>query len=91
MNEADRKTNVYGYKDYLKLDMREDLKKISIPVTILAADQPYGKAGATKTYKDQYANLSDYNLIVAENAAHFIMLDQPEWFMEQIQSILSTD
>jgi pimeloyl-ACP methyl ester carboxylesterase len=86
---ADRKTYVYGYTDYLKLDVREDLKNISIPVTILAADKPYGKEMVTQTYKTQYANLSNYDLIIAENSAHFIMFDRPEWFMEQIQGILS--
>ena len=88
--KADRKTYVYGYTDYLKLDLREDLKNISIPVTILAADQPYSKEVATKTYKNQYANLSNYDLIIAENAAHFIMFDQPQWFMQQIQRVLSS-
>ncbi|MEL6944180.1 MAG: alpha/beta hydrolase, partial [Bacteroidota bacterium] len=86
----DRKTYVYGYTDYLKLDLREDLTKISIPVTILAADKPYGKAMVTQTYKTQYTNLADYDLIITENSAHFVMFDRPEWFMEQIQEVLST-
>lgn len=86
---SDRKTYVYGYTDYLKLDMREDLKNISIPVTIIAADKPYGKEMVTQTYKNQYANLAQYDLIIAENAAHFVMFDQPEWFMEQIQNIIA--
>jgi pimeloyl-ACP methyl ester carboxylesterase len=88
MVNADRKTYVYGYTDYLKLDLREDLKSINIPVTIIAADTPYGKDMVTKTYQSQYANLKTYDFIVAENAAHFIMLDQPKWFMEQIESQL---
>lgn len=88
--EADRKTYVYGYTDYLKLDLREDLKNITIPVTILAADKPFGKEMVTQTYTSQYANLPDYDLVIAENSAHFIMYDQPVWFMEQIQRILSS-
>ncbi len=88
---ADRKTYVYGYTDYLKLDLREALKKINIPVTILAADKPYGKDMATQTFKAQYANLSNYELVMAENAAHFVMFDQPEWFMEQIQRVLQAN
>ncbi|WP_421807356.1 alpha/beta fold hydrolase [Flagellimonas sp.] len=86
---SDRKTYVYGYTDYLKLDMREGLKNISIPVTIIAADKPYGKEMVTQTYKNQYANLAQYDLIIAENAAHFVMFDQPEWFMEQLQNIIA--
>lgn len=87
--EADRKTYVYGYTDYLKLDMREDLKKITAPVTILAADQPYGKAMVEQTYQGQYTNLANYDLIIAENSAHFVMLDQPQWFAAQLEKILS--
>lgn len=91
MQQADRKTYVYGYTDYLKLDMRENLKMITIPVTIIAADQPYGAAMATQTYKKQYENLENYNLIMAADAAHFIMLDQPVWFMNQLNELLATD
>ena len=86
---ADRKTYVYGYTDYLKLDLREDLKNITIPVTIIAADKPYGKEMVTQTYQSQYANLAKYDLILAENAAHFVMFDKPAWFIEQIQQILA--
>jgi pimeloyl-ACP methyl ester carboxylesterase len=88
--ESDRKTYVYGYTDYLKLDLREDLKNISIPVTIIAATKPYGEEMVKQTYKSQYANLKDYRFIIAEDSAHFIMLDQPDWFLEQIQMILSS-
>ena len=89
--QADRETYVYGYTDYLKMDLREDLKNINIPVTILAADKPYGKEAALNTYKQQYANLTDYELIMAENSGHFIMFDQPDWFLEQVQKILSSN
>ncbi|WP_027127350.1 alpha/beta fold hydrolase [Gelidibacter mesophilus] len=90
MLESDRKTYVYGYTDYLKLDLREDLKNISIPVTIIAATKPYGTEMVKQTYKSQYANLKDYKFIIAEDSAHFIMLDKPDWFLEQIQMILSS-
>ncbi len=86
--KCDRKTYVYGYTDYLKLDLRENLKNISIPVTVIAATQPYGKETVTQTYKKQYNNLKDYTFIIAENSAHFIMFDRPEWFLKQIQTIL---
>lgn len=87
---ADRKTYVYGYTDYLKLDLREDLKNISIPVTIIAADKPFGKEMVTQTYQNQYLNLLKYDLIIADNSAHFVMFDKPEWFMQQIQKILAS-
>ncbi|SHJ18970.1 Pimeloyl-ACP methyl ester carboxylesterase [Mesonia phycicola] len=89
--ESDRKTYVYGYTDYLKLDLRENLKNISIPVTIIAASQPYGEEMVKQTYKNQYANLKNYNFIIVEDSAHFIMLDKPEWFLKQMQTILSSN
>ena len=89
MLQADRETYVYGYTDYLKLDLREAVSTISIPVTILAATQPYGEAMAKQTYEGQYANLSNYELHFAKGASHFIMFDQPNWFIEQLRIILS--
>ena len=86
--EADRKTYVYGYTDYLKFYVREALKTISIPVTILAADTPHGEEGVRQTYTSQYANLADYELVIARDAAHFVMYDQPEWFKTQLQRLL---
>lgn len=88
--ESDRKTYVYGYTDYLKLDLREDLKNISIPVTIIAATKPFGEEMVKQTYEAQYANLKEYKFILAKDSAHFIMLDKPDWFLEQIQLILSS-
>ncbi len=88
--QSDRKTYVYGYTDYLKLDLRDELKRISIPVTILAATQPYGEAMVRQTYTDQYANLENYDFEVVDQSAHFIMLDRPQWFVKRLQSILSS-
>lgn len=82
--QADRETYVYGYTDLLKLDLREDIAKITIPVTVLGATHPYGLEMAKKTYEEQYKNLKDYKMEFAEGAAHFIMYDRPEWFLKQI-------
>lgn len=82
--QSDRETYVYGYTDLLKLDLREDIVKITIPVTVLGATHPYGMEVAKKTYKEQYKNLESYNMEFAEGSAHFIMFDQPVWFLNQI-------
>lgn len=88
MITSDRETYVYGYTDLLKLDLREELANIKVPVRILAATHPYGKEMAQKTYKEQYKNLEGYTIEFADNAAHFIMYDRPEWFMEEISKAL---
>ncbi len=89
MLQADRKTYVYGYTDYLKFDIRENLKNIKVPVTLLAAEKPYGKDMVKQTYDKQYKNLANYDFVIAENSAHFIMFDKPEWFLTQIKKSLA--
>ena len=88
MKATDRETYVYGYSDLLKLDLREDIGSISVPVKILAAAKPYGSEMARKTYEEQYKNMESYDLRIAENAAHFIMYDDPEWLRNQIMEFL---
>ena len=81
---TERETYVYGYTDLLKLDLRESLAKIKVPVTILAATQPYGEEAVLKMYSEQYKNLDKYNIKFATESAHFIMFDQPEWLLNNI-------
>lgn len=84
---ADRKTYVYGYIDLLKLDLREDIAAIQIPVTVLAATYP-SKQMVEATWNKQLAKLQHKTIAYAENAAHFIMFDQPEWLINQIKENL---
>lgn len=83
MSKADRKTYVYGYIDMLNLDLREAIAKIRIPVIVLGAANP-DKATVEKIYKAQYENLPSVVIHYAENSAHFVMYDQPSWFMEKL-------
>ncbi|WP_276371940.1 alpha/beta hydrolase [Chryseolinea sp. H1M3-3] len=83
MNKADRKTYVYGYVDMLNLDLREAIVRIKIPVIVLGAANP-DKTTVEKTYKAQYEKLASVVIHYAENSAHFVMYDQPNWFMEKL-------
>jgi pimeloyl-ACP methyl ester carboxylesterase len=84
MNIADRKTYVYGYIDMLNLDLRKEISKIKIPVVILAATNPDLNT-VQNTYKAQYENLPSVKIHYAANSAHFVMYDQPEWFMDKVK------
>ena len=83
MNKADRKTYVHGYIDMLNLDLREEIAKIKIPVIVLGAANP-DRATVEKTYKAQYVKLPSAVIHYAENSAHFVMYDQPNWFMDKL-------
>ncbi len=87
MVQSNRKTYVYGYIDLLKLDLREEVAKIKIPVVVLAATHP-NKVMIQKTYDTQYAKLPNKYFEYADQSAHFVMYDQPEWFIRQLKTHL---
>lgn len=87
MNMADRKTYVYGYIDMLNLDLRKEISKIKIPVVILAATS-LGLDIVKNAYTAQYQNLPSVQIYYAENAAHFVMYDQPDWFIKNVKLAL---
>jgi pimeloyl-ACP methyl ester carboxylesterase len=87
MMMADRKTYVYGYIDLLKLDLREELANIKIPVVVLAATYP-NKQMVEETWNKQLTKLNNKTVYYADNAAHFIMFDQPEWLITKIKENL---
>jgi len=88
MFQADRKTYVYGYIDLLKLDLREQIQNIKIPVTIMAAVSFYPKKQVEELYTKQYEKLAKKDIIYVDDSAHFIMFDKPDWFLKEIQKRL---
>ena len=88
MTAADRKTFVYGYTDLLKLDSRSLFPSIKAPVLLMVAGQPYGP-GALDTMKKQYEGLENTTFAFASDSKHYLMLDQHDWFIEQLNSFLN--
>ena len=89
IKKADRKTYVYGYTDLLKVDLRNSLQKIKVPVNVIAAVHPNGKETVSKNMAEQFKQLNDYSINYAESSAHFIMYDEPEWLENIVKNILS--
>ncbi len=85
--KADRKTYVYGYTDLLKLDLREDLKKIKAKTLILGASFPNPEM-TKATFEKQYVNLTNKEIEIANDSKHFIMFDQPKWFYKKLNTFL---
>jgi pimeloyl-ACP methyl ester carboxylesterase len=77
--------------DDLVTDMRPDLSKIQVPVTIL---YPWDdSAGVPQTvtdslYKGAFARLPQAKVERIDGSAHFIMIDQPELFLQQVDAFL---
>lgn len=87
MLQADRKTYVNGYIDLLRLDLRDALADMTVPMVILAATHPSRQLVET-TWNDQLAKLKNKHIEYAEQSAHFIMYDQPAWFIAKVNEHL---
>ncbi len=90
MLQADRKTFIFGYVDLLKLDSRTVLPDIKAPVLILVAGQPFGEE-AMKNMQKQYETLEQKTFAFAAESKHYIMLDQPEWLVDECKAFLNIE
>jgi pimeloyl-ACP methyl ester carboxylesterase len=78
------------YED-LTTDLRPQLPNIKIPVTILYAwddSSPYSKSDTDGFYSQLYDGLPHKTMIRIDNSYHFIMIDQPQAFLAQVDKFL---
>ena len=79
------------YED-LTTDLRGDLKAIATPITVL---YPWNDGvGPSKTmadafYRRQYAAAPDVRYVDIADAAHMVMLDQPEAFAAAVAAFVA--
>jgi len=78
---SDRATFAGALHSLLTTDMRPRLGDISVPVTVLAAANPYApRSRVEPLYTAAYKGLEGVELTIIEGSYHFIMFDQPAAF-----------
>jgi pimeloyl-ACP methyl ester carboxylesterase len=89
LKASDPKTVGEAFVEDATTDIRPDLPAIKQPVTVLyAVSKPENKAMADGLYRDAYKSLAGVKLVPVENSEHFIMLDQPGRFSEEVEAFL---
>lgn len=83
--KSDRETFAKVFCDFLNTDLRVKIKSITIPSLILL--EPHFKNIET-TINDQYKNLSNTHLKYATKGLHFIMYDDKDWYLEQLNEFV---
>jgi pimeloyl-ACP methyl ester carboxylesterase len=88
---SDKSVVACAIYEYMTADLRPKLAQIKTPVTMLypwdaSMNQSRGEVDAT--YQQNFAALPDKTLVCITNSYHFIMLDQPETFMVQVDKFL---
>jgi len=77
------------YED-LTTDIRPDLAAIKTRVTLIVPwnDQAFGEDRTLAFYRKQYATLPGVTFVGIGDAGHFVMLDQPQRFAEEVEAFL---
>ena len=74
-------------------DLRSSLSRIKSPTLVIgtwAAYQQYTtRAAVEKTFRDQYANLPGYRLVMSEAGKHFVMYDDPKLLFSEMDAFLA--
>jgi N-formylmaleamate deformylase len=78
--------------DLYTTDLREELSKITAKTLVLCSWIGYkdfqSKEATQAIFDKQYAKQKDVKLVMSESAKHFIMLDDPAWYLDQIDAFL---
>jgi pimeloyl-ACP methyl ester carboxylesterase len=92
---SDRYTMGKTFAEMMGTDLRDDVKNINTNTLVMVAwDKPiaafpdYTKEASYKVYAQQYKNLKGVQLKQTDGAKHFIMYDQPEWFINTLDEFI---
>jgi len=85
---SDRSVMAQAMSEVLVTDLRSEITDIKIPVTIVYAKDPMipNMDSVEAFYQDLYAPLENGTLVPIENGLHFIMLDQPDAFIQALDA-----
>lgn len=91
--ESDRMTTALAMYELMTTDFRQELTEIKTPIMVLGAWYSGKNFGLTEesvreNFKSQYKLAQNVQIEMAPTGHHFIMWDNPEWFMEKISAFL---
>ncbi|UXP33933.1 alpha/beta hydrolase [Reichenbachiella agarivorans] len=90
---SDRTTVNQAMYELYTTDLRDDIAVIKKPVLVLGAYIAYKDYGVTKemtmtNFENQFKNLDGVKIVLSDKGKHFIMWDDPEFFMKQTTEFL---
>lgn len=91
--QSDRKTIAQALYELMITDFRKELEVVKTPILVLGAWASGKNYGLTlesvgKSFAEQYRLAENLQIEMAPTAHHFIMWDNPEWFMEKVSAFL---
>lgn len=80
--------------ELFSIDLRPDMKKVQCPVLVLGDWASYKSYGATREntmekYRHQFADAPHVRIALSDTSKHFIMFDEPVWFLGEMDKFLA--
>ena len=94
--QSDRATIAQAMFELMTTDLREGVAKVHIPILVLGSWYGAKDYGITQeivktNYEKQFSKSKNCKIIIAETAKHFIMWDQPQWFLTTIETFIENE
>lgn len=89
--QSDRKVMAQAMSEVLVTDLRADIARLKIPITVIYArdDMIPNMDKTSEFYETLYSPAFDIKIKPVDGALHFIMFDQPEAFFAILRSALA--
>lgn len=90
--QSDRKVMAQAMSEVLVTDLRADIARLKIPTTVIYArdDMIPNMDKIEAYYQTLYATVPNVSIQPVDNALHFIMMDQPKAFFDEIKDVISS-
>ncbi len=93
-SESDPTAVAQAVFEIMTTDLRDDVASITKSVLLIAAGESARTDAARdalkKRYQAQVAQISKHRLVVAEQARHYVMIDEPDLFYATVDAFLKT-
>ena len=91
---SDKATIAQAMYELMTTDLRKKITTLTQPTLVLGAwyagkDFGMTKSGTQKAYEAQYKNAKNCTVKMADTAKHFIMFDETEWYMNELNAFLA--
>ena len=90
--KSDPKAVAQAFYEIMTIDLRQKVKAIRSPVLLIGATasvtDPDQKKTTEENYRLQVANVPKHKVVFAPKARHFIQLDEPKFFFQEVETFL---
>jgi pimeloyl-ACP methyl ester carboxylesterase len=91
---SDPTTVAQAMYEMLTIDLRPNLARIKAPTLVIGTwiglRQYMSRERVEKNFREQYARLAGYKLVMSEKAKHFVMFDDPEFLFKEMDDFLAS-